>query len=81
MTLGFSAEGMTSGLVELQDAQPGLQAAFQLLTEKGWHGRKITSSMDNASLWDIFFLAASGLNMAVPFFWFRVEGLGFRVQC
>ena len=57
MTLSFNDQGMTTSLADLQDVLPGLVSAFGFLRDKGWHCRKVTSTIEYASLWDLLILA------------------------
>ena len=57
VTLSFNDQGMTTSLADLQDVLPGLVSAFGFLRDKGWHCRKVTSTIEYASLWDLLILA------------------------
>ena len=55
--LSWTAEGMTAGLAGLADRNPAAAAVWQRLIDSGWSQKKITSSLELASLWDLLFYA------------------------
>ena len=44
---------MTSGLADMQDFHVAGPRSWQKLMDQGWHGRRLTSTLECASLWDV----------------------------
>ena len=58
LTLNFSAAGFTKDLCNLATTHAASARAWKQLTETPWHDRKITSTLDLASIWDLLFFVA-----------------------
>ena len=56
--LTFDENGMTKGLACMSQVDEQSAAGWQRLTSAGWCGRKVTSALENMSLWDLVLFCA-----------------------